>query len=125
MASEIEVHVKNIEIERGGNLVIMLFGEEGFPKKHAHALYSQKAVHLNNEMKFRFTVTEPEIAVKVHHDEDDNGKVTKNWTGIYPREGLGFSNGQKVSLTGAPKYKYSKLTVEPSGLSIEISMIYP
>lgn len=124
MATEIEVHVKNIEVNRGGNLVVMLFRKEGFPKRHDSAIQSRKVEELNTEMKFRFTVEEQELAVKVHHDEDNNGRVTKNWTGIYPKEGLGFSNGQKVTLTGPPKYKHSKLNVG-SAEAFEISMIYP
>jgi len=125
MATEIEVRVKNIEVVRGGNLVVMLFREQGFPKCHESAVQSRKAGKLNTEMTFRFVVEERDLAIKIHHDEDSNGRVTKNWTGIYPKEGLGFSNRQKVTLTGPPKYKRSKLNVSSAETPIEISMTYP
>ena len=42
-------------------------------------------------LDFRFTIDEDEnIAMKIHHDENRNGKVTKNWTIICRKKGLVF-----------------------------------
>jgi len=48
-----------------------------------------------------------------HHDEDDNGKVTKNWTSIFPAEGSGVSAEAKMDF-GLPSFA-----------TTSISMLYP
>ena len=75
-------------------------------------------------MVFIFTTDRDHVAVKVHHDEDGDTKVTKNWTGIYPAEGLGFSNKQRVTFTGPPSYKKSKILRANFGEIVEIDMRY-
>ncbi len=124
-ATELKIKVKNIDIKRGGNIIVMIFGEEGFPKEHEMALFTQSKKSQHETMEFSFDVNMEALAVKVLHDENGDGKVTKNWTGIWPKEGLGFSNHQKISLKGAPKYKNSKLLKEQLNDGINISIIYP
>ena len=123
-AEEIKIHVTAIEPARGGTLYVMLFGEDGYPKKHAKALQVLSAPADKPEMDFSFKTDRDDVAVKVHHDEDMNGKVTKNWTGIYPAEGLGFSQDQRVKMTGAPSYKKSQVLKATFGKTIEIEMRY-
>lgn len=125
-----ELTVTGIESNRGGNVIVFVFAENGFPKKHDLAIQQQTQEAQSDTMLFRFDINESdidegEVAIKVLHDEDENGQVTKNWTGIYPAEGLGFSKRQKVTLTGAPTYQRSKINVGElaSGLTIEIQ--YP
>jgi len=122
---EVVIEVRGIEVERGGNIIVMLFGKDGFPKKHDKALFTQTKMATKNLMTFRFELDMEEIAVKILHDENEDGKVTKNWTGIYPKEGLGFSNDQQVRLTGPPKYNYSKLSKEHFRHGLNISIKYP
>jgi len=124
-ATELKIKVNNIDIKRGGNIIVMIFSEEGFPKKHEMALFTQSKKSLYETMEFSFDVNMEALAVKVLHDENGDEKVTKNWTGIWPKEGLGFSNDQKISLKGAPKYKNSKLLKEQLNDGINISIIYP
>ncbi len=124
-ATELRVTVNNIDIDRGGQLIVMIFGQKGFPKDHKQAIHYQTQTSLQSTMRFTFDVSMEELAIKILHDENKDGKVTKNWTGIYPKEGLGFSNGQKVGLTGPPKYKYSKLSKEQLMNETIISIIYP
>jgi len=125
VADDTIIKVSGIETERGGNIIVMIFGEEGFPKKHHKALVTQTKSANQQLIEFTFAINLKEMAVKVLHDEDKDGKVTKNWTGIYPKEGLGFSNGQQVSLTGAPKYKYSKISEAQFKNGLTISVKYP
>ncbi|NOY72665.1 MAG: DUF2141 domain-containing protein [Gammaproteobacteria bacterium] len=124
-ATDLKIKVNNIDIKRGGNIIVMIFGEEGFPKKHEMAFFTQSKKLRNETMKFSFDVNMEELAVKVLHDENGDGKVSKNWTGIWPKEGLGFSNDQKISLKGAPKYNNSKLLKEQFKDGINISITYP
>ena len=108
VANTLTVTVNGIETHRGGQIMVMVFAEPGFPKNHEKALIIKSAKDLKDTMTFSFDIDEQEVAIKVLHDENSDGKVTKNWTGIWPKEGLGFSNGQKVSLSGVPKFNKSK-----------------
>lgn len=125
MAEETVIRVTDIQPERGGNIMIFIFGKEGYPKKHDEALFSQTVKATDTEMTFQFRLNLGEIAVKILHDEDENGKVTKNRFGIYPTEGLGFSKGQRVRTFGPPKYKKSKVTREEYLKGLEIQIRYP
>jgi len=125
LASELKIKVTNIDVNRGGNIILMIFSENGFPKIHKKALFVHTQSAQQDVMVFKFELTLNELAVKVLHDENKDGKVTKNWTGIYPKEGLGFSNDQEIGLTGPPKYKYSKLFREQFKNGLNISIIYP
>lgn len=124
LAAEINIHVSAIEPARGGTLYVMLFSKDGYPKKHTKALEVLSVAADQSEMDFSFRTERDDIAVKVHHDEDGNSKVTKNWTGIYPAEGLGFSQGQRVRMTGAPSYRKSKVKKADFSEIIEIEMRY-
>jgi len=123
--SEIHLNITGVDVKRGGDLVVMIFSKEGFPKNHNDALLTQSSSQLDKNMMFTFNLNSPEYAIKVWHDENGDGKVTKNWTGIYPKEGLGFSNQQQVTLTGPPKYNKSKLTFADYQGEINITIIYP
>lgn len=124
-ATEVNIEISGVDVNRGGSIIVMIFAEDGFPKKHDKALFIQSDSELRETMEFEFDLNIDEIAVKVLHDENNDGKVTKNWTGIYPKDGLGFSNEQKVSLRGAPIYKNSKLSKEEFEDGLTISILYP
>jgi len=62
-------------------------------------------------------------AVIVFHDENDNGKLDKNFLGV-PIEGYGFSNNAQGSL-GPPDFKEVAVTLDEAGKEISISLIYP
>ena len=125
LTSTVQVKVTGIEVKRGGEIVVMIFSKQGFPKQHSDALLNQSSKLLSESMTFSFPLSTTEYAVKVLHDENGDGKVTKNWTGIYPKEGLGFSNAQKVTLTGPPKYNKSKLSFNDHKDGVNIAIVYP
>lgn len=124
-ATEIDIVVTDIDTTRGGAVYVLIFGEEGFPIEHDKALQIKKSKVVNEKQVFHFGIEKEEIAIKVLHDEDDNGRVTKDWTGVFPGEGLGFSNGQRVTLLGPPSYSGSKLTREKFEQGINIPVVYP
>ena len=76
-ATELNIKVNNIDIKRGGNIVVMIFGEEGFPKKHEKAVFTKANNLLNETMEFSFNLDIDELAVKVLHDENGDWKVIK------------------------------------------------
>lgn len=125
MADDFTIRVSNIDVSRGGNIGVYIFGRDGFPTKHEKALHSKTLKADKNELNFTFNTDLRELAIKIHHDEDGNGKITKNWTGIIPAEGLGFSNDQKISFLGPPSYKKSKIYPDEFQKGIAIEIIYP
>lgn len=124
-ATEINIKVTGINIKRGGDIIVMLFGKNGFPIIHKKALAAQSKRATKETLAFKFSLNINELAVKVLHDENGDGKVTKNWTGVFPKEGLGFSNGQRISMAGPPVYKKSKLSKEQFKTRIVIPVRYP
>lgn len=125
LANNLTVNITNIKPEKGGQLMVMVFGEQGYPKKHEQAIQMQIVKTLKPELSLEFDVPLEDVAIKVLHDEDSNGKVTKNWTGIWPKEGLGFSNNQKVSITGVPTFKASKIRLNSEVTEETIAVKYP
>ena len=125
-AIEISIKVTNINIDLGRNMTVFLFGKVGFPKVHKKALASQTKPANKATLDFKFSIDRDDnIAIKVHHDENRDGKVTKNWTRIWPKEGLGFSNGQKLTLTGPPSFKKAKLNKKQLKEELKSAVRYP
>ncbi len=125
LAKDILIRVTNIDSSRPGNIMAMVFGPEGYPVKHEKALEIQNRKAAREEITFRFTVTQTPFAIKILHDEDETGKTSKNWTGIWPSEGLGFSNGTKLGVTGPPNFEDARLDLEGVEGEIIIPIIYP
>lgn len=123
---KITVKVTGVDVDRGGNLIVLVFTRDGFPIQHQKALLTQVLKVTNKEMTVTFVAPpEKELAFKVLHDEDTNGKVTKNWTGIWPKEGLGFSNGATLRPTGPPKFSRAMLIREKALTGVSLPVIYP
>lgn len=126
MSTELNVTVDKIDTTRGGDIRVYVFKEKGFPKVHKEALMFEVKVANKEELSFTFEVPDDveELAIKLFHDENSDGKVTKNWTGFIPKEGLGFSNNQEMNF-GPPSYKDCKLSKEEFKNKQTISVIYP
>ncbi|MEG9862769.1 MAG: DUF2141 domain-containing protein [Parvularculales bacterium] len=126
LAKDVTVTVEAIDTERPGQIMAMLFSEDGFPIDHGKALATQtrNVTTGSDTMRFRINVENDTFAIKILHDEDMTGKVSKNWTGIIPSEGLGFSNGAKLGF-GPPSYKDAALKTDEVGREIAIPIIYP
>jgi len=124
VAKNVVINVENIDIRLPGNIMVMLYEREGFPKNHAKAIAINVIPVTNERVISRFYSVPNEFAIKILHDEDETGEVTKNWTGIIPAEGLGFSNGARIRFS-SPKYESAKLKLEDSHNPIIIKMIYP
>ncbi|MCG7981792.1 MAG: DUF2141 domain-containing protein [Candidatus Thiodiazotropha lotti] len=120
---EIELTILGIEFERGGELNIYLFLEPGFPTKHEEAVKRYKVDAQQTVQVVAIETPDESFALKVHHDEDRSGSVNKNWTGLFPSEGLGFSSGAKIGF-GPPSFKQAAMSVPDEG-RVHIEMIYP
>ncbi|KZN33171.1 DUF2141 domain-containing protein [Pseudoalteromonas luteoviolacea] len=124
-AHSIEVKINGIDTERSGQIMVMLFAQEGFPIKHDKAIQTRYLTPDTPSHQVTFTRPKTNFAVKVLHDEDNSGKTSKNWTGIIPSEGLGFSNGVTISWRGAPKFSDAKIHPDSVSEPIEITIRYP
>lgn len=124
IAKDLTIRITGIETKRPGNIMVMLFAEDGYPKDHNKAISIQNKKANAPQLDFNFSVTEKQFAIKVLHDETMDGKVAKNWTGILPAEGLGFSNGARIRF-GPPSFERSKLNLNEVGKVISIKMVYP
>ncbi len=123
-AKDLTIRIVGIDTKRPGDIMVMLYGKDGYPKDHGKAVATQNKKASAKELDFKFKVSLNEFAVKVLHDETMDGKVAKNWTGILPAEGLGFSNGARIRF-GPPSFKRSKLDSSKVGNGITIKMVYP
>lgn len=125
---KISIEVSGIDVERGGNLIVLVFGSDGFPVKHEKAFLIQTTKVSGDRMSFALNAPAPsyaEMAFKVLHDQDANNKVTKNWTGIWPAEGLGFSNGARMRAVGPPGFDDAKLSRDQAMSGVKVRLIYP
>ena len=123
---QISIEITGIHVERGGDLIVLVFGRDGFPVKHEKALSTQTRNVSSSRMLFTFSDSLNDgLAFKVLHDEDSNNKVTKNWTGIWPGEGLGFSNGAVMSTVGPPSFDAAKISRSEAIKGVKIRVRYP
>ena len=76
----IKLAVLNIDTNRTGVITVMLFGEQGFPKDHNQAVITQSIQASQSKIDFELPIDLPVFAMKVHHDENEDGLVTKDWT---------------------------------------------
>ena len=124
-AQEIKLIVEGIDVKRGGNIMALLYSKEGFPKNHAKAIEIKNADANSSTVEFTFEVNMQNFALKILHDEDKTGQVSKNWTGLKPSEGLGFSNGAKLRRLGPPNFEQARLNTISVESEIVIKIIYP
>lgn len=119
----LKVEITGLRSEKGQLLVSVYDMPESFPK--TIGMLEQKFVGplSGNAVLVEFTRLEigKPYAIAVMHDEDDNGKMTKNLVG-YPKEGYCFSNNIKPRFR-APQWSQCQFVLE-NDMQISIKMIY-
>jgi len=125
--SKIEVTITNIDKSKGGNLIIYVLRDDktGLNDDNIIARRIFKAHRTTQQVIFSANDLPEELTFKVLHDEDENGRMTSNWTGIWPGEGLAFSNGQTQGVLGAPSFDESKLYREQYLAGVSLALDYP
>ncbi|WP_181919363.1 DUF2141 domain-containing protein [Alkalilimnicola ehrlichii] len=109
-----------------GDVIVMVFTEAhdgSYPTQYEKAVQAQSKP-AQAGLRFRFPdLPSGRYAVRVHHDENGNGKLDKR-LGLIPREGLGFSNGARPSRLGPPTFEAAafELTTETQ---LRINIVYP
>lgn len=124
--NNIEINITNLKSTKG-TIRVSLFNksnEDAFPsdKDKAYKIYKFKI-----DSKTQSFVLEnlpfDEYAFSIHHDEDGNNKLNKNWIGM-PKEGLGASNNARGNF-GPPSYKQAKFKLTNQSNSHKIELYYP
>lgn len=109
-----------------GKIWVNLFQDaQGFPVDPSKAT-QQRSVEVDpNTMSAQVTFKDlprGSYAVSVLHDENGNGKMDKNFVGM-PKEGYGASNNPSKKRR-APTFDEAKFSLNSSGQTIEIALIY-
>lgn len=108
----LEVHVKGIRNHPGEIGVALFNSPKGYPVHIEHA-YEPKWVALQEGQETVDVVFEGvpfgDYAVSVVHDENGNRILERSTLG-FPREGVGFSNDQRVVMS-APSFSKSKFSL--------------
>lgn len=109
-----------------GKIWVTVFQDaEGFPDDRSKAVRQQSVDIDPNTMSAEVTfkdLPQGTFAVSVLHDENGNGKMDKNFVGI-PKEGYGASNNPKKKKR-APTFDEAKFSLNSSGQTIQITLIY-
>lgn len=107
-----------------GILQVVLYNRDGsIPDENFKKYYKMQISQIaNHTASVVFENLPPgNYAVSVLHDENVNGKIDK---GLFlPKEGIGFSNYQSISLTNRPTFSKSNFNLN-SDSSISVKMIY-
>ena len=99
----LSIEVTAIPSDKKGNLRIGIFKKEGYPNAEK-AINGKVLPVTSNKMLVNFPNFQAGIyGVAVIHDNDKNGKLSKNAFG-YPTEAYGFSNN-KFGTFGPPEFE--------------------
>lgn len=125
-AEALEIRVEGIR-PAGGEIGVAVFStKKGYPIQIEYALESQWVPIQKEQTAITVTfdtLAPGEYAVSLLHDENGNRKLETSVVG-FPKEGVGFSSGCKVTLH-APRYKKCKFTFAAGELKkLSIMMDY-
>jgi uncharacterized protein (DUF2141 family) len=117
------VHIKNIEVSRGGDLLIAIYDEvtkNEFPL--SNRIYVNNKVKVEgNETTVKYRLPEGIYAIAVLHDENGNEEMDFNWFG-YPQEGFAFSRNPSI-IVREPGFEECDFSLKRD-TTIVIKMIY-
>ncbi len=122
-------HTLSIEVvnfrNTNGQLILLLYNtDEGFKDESLTEFYRKQIVEIDSKdgVLVRFeNLLLGQYAVKLIHDENADGKMNRLF--FKPKEGVGVSNFETVSLTNRPNFQ--KASFEVNGdKTLKISLIY-
>jgi uncharacterized protein (DUF2141 family) len=116
----IKLIVIGIENDEGTIAVALANSREDY--ESFETVYKSARIPINNNIAEHIFENIPfgEYAVKVYHDEDNNGKINRNFFGI-PSEDYGFSNNASASF-GPADYDDAKFIFDKPVLHVEINI---
>ena len=117
------VYVTGLRNNKGLVMFVLYNTDESLPDEHYEKFYRLKTAEIiNHTSKFTFeNLPAGRYAVNILHDEDENGKIKKGV--VLPKEGIGFSNVEKIGPLNKPNYEKASFVVEDQK-DIGIEIIY-
>ena len=123
MAQSITFNIRNIRNDKGHLQVAIFENEAQFKiEKPVQKLYFDKSGISNTNKNITIDLKPGNYAISVLDDEDDSKDMTYR-LGIYPREGVGFSN-YKLEGMSKPKFSDFDFTVSQGNKQILVEMKY-
>ncbi|MCX6230628.1 MAG: DUF2141 domain-containing protein [Bacteroidetes bacterium] len=120
---KITVNVSGFKSDKGKCLLYLYNNKKGFPTDADKAIHTSIGKILNGKSCIILNnIADGDYAISVIHDENDNGKLDKNFIGM-PKEGVGVSNNAKGSF-GPPSFKDSKFQLNKELLISNITIKY-
>lgn len=118
LAASLQLEVANIESQTG-NVVIALYDSEDAYSSSGKPLATKEIPANASKVSAVFeTLEEGTYAIKLYHDENDNGQLDTNFIGL-PKEGYGFSNN--AGKYGPASYADAKFSVaDDTKISIKL-----
>lgn len=135
LSAELRLTIKGIDSDRGKILIALYDDGDGFRSAIANAgkrgLIPETGRLIGTAIRAKrgaqstvFTQLAPgRYAMIVIHDENDDGRLNKNFFGL-PSEGYGFGNNAR-NFFGAPSFDAAAVNLETADLSTSITLIYP
>lgn len=111
-AAEIHVDISGVKNNKGNIRCALFKSEKGFPGETKETLQNKVIpASTTSPVKCDFGgLAAGTYAISVLHDENDDGKLSKNFLGI-PTESYGASNNRLPAMS-APTFEDSKVTVD-------------
>ncbi len=123
--STLTVNITGIKNEKGAIRIALYNSQQAFQTKDpkGQLAYKRARLSINNGTAVWRVSGLPygTYAIKLFHDEDNNGILKKNFVGR-PTEGVGFSNNPP-KLTHSPTFDETKFNVNQANSQITIKML--
>jgi uncharacterized protein (DUF2141 family) len=122
LAGDLTVKIQHVRSDRGSILAALYDSEASFMNQpSARATFKVKAA--KGEVQYVFHDLPPgQYALSVFHDENDNGRLDKNFLG-FPKEGYGFSSDSKGS-GGPPAFIKAAFQFSGANQSMTVTLQY-
>jgi len=118
-SSQIDVTVSGLSVEKGGQVKIGVYQEDGFPTVGKEIIGKDVKVDESSMTVSFDNIPDGIYAIAVFQDKDSDGKLNSNLFGA-PTELYGFSNN-KYGKFGPPDFKTVSFKVE-SGKAVSLTI---
>lgn len=116
------VHIDGFRNQKGNAGVTVFKSPDGWPENNDKALMHEGHPFTGDKATLELQLPAGRYAIAVIHDENSNHKLDRNIIGI-PKEGFGFANNPKVSLS-APSFNAAAMQVTCPVTETTIHLIY-
>ena len=122
---KIEVHIHGIDVEQGGNLLVLLYNNEEswLEVKMALEIKSEPGLKEKIVVLFENLPYSDKYAVQVIHDKNNNGELDMR-TLPYPKPKEGFAVSNNTYRMGPPSYDAAQINLDRIVVVTYIDLLY-